>query len=83
MIECNRTPEQARRDVAAGRLTAATLLRAPMLRAAWTIRLTGSKAGSGMLLSVQTLEPQVYGKLDEAVEALEQMGFTVDQLKLM
>ena len=83
MIECNRTIEQARRDVAAGRLTAATLLRVPMMHAAWTIRLTGAKADTGMLLSVQTLEPQVFGQLDEAVAALEQIGFTVDQLKLV
>ncbi len=81
MIECNRTMEQARRDVAAGRLTDASLLRAPM-SSDWTIRLAGSKSGVGMLLSVQTLAPQVFGSLDDAVAALEQMGFRVDQLKL-
>ena len=81
MIECNRTMEQARRDVAAGRLTEATLLRQPM-SSHWSIRLAGVKSGTGMLLSVQTLEAQIFTTLDDAVRALEQMGFRVDQLRL-
>lgn len=82
MIECNRTMEQARRDVAAGRLSAATVLRVPMATG-WTIRLSGSKGGIGMLLSVQTLEPQCFASLDDAATALEHMGFKVDQFKLV
>lgn len=81
MIVCNRTPEQARRDVAAGRLTTATVLREPMT-SNWTVRLAGSKGDAGMLLSVVTLEPHSFARLDDAVAALEQMGFTVDRLKL-
>jgi hypothetical protein len=81
MIACNRTPEQARRDVAAGRLTDATLLREPMT-ANWTIRLNGSKGDAGMLLSLATLQPHSFERIDVAIVALEQMGFTVDRLKL-
>lgn len=82
MIICNRTPEQARRAFATGELTAAALVRVPMTASSWTIRLSGAKAGNGMLLSVQTLEPQIFPTLDTAVSALESIGFTIDQLKL-
>ncbi len=81
MIECNRTMEQARRDYAAGRLASALLVRVPMRQAEWTIRLSGAKGDSGMLLSVQNLEPQVFTSLDAAVVALEQIGFAFTQLK--
>jgi hypothetical protein len=83
MTICNRTPEQARRDVASGQLTSATLLRLPMSANGWTVRLSGAKGGAGMLLSLQTLEAACFTSLDAAVAALEQMGFTVDQLKLV
>lgn len=83
MIECNRTMEQARRDLAAGRLNAAALLRVPMSGAAWTIRLSGAKGDAGMLLDLQNLEPQVFTSLDKAVQALEQIGFSFTQLKVL
>ena len=83
MIECNRTMEQARRDFAAGRLTQAALVRVPMSRTEWTLRLVGSKGEAGMLLEVQTLAPQVFSRLDAAVQALEQVGFEVAQLKVL
>lgn len=82
MTTCNRTMEQARRDRAAGRLRSATLLRVPMSSAAWSIHLAGDKGDAGMLLSLHTLEAQQFSRLDDAVAALEQIGFTVDQLKL-
>lgn len=82
MIECNRTMEQARRDFAAGRLTGAALLRVPM-SAAWTVRLSGAKGDAGMLLAVETLEPRVFASLDKAVRALEDIGFSFTQLKVL
>ncbi|HEX8614442.1 MAG TPA: hypothetical protein VF800_24450 [Telluria sp.] len=82
MIESNRTMEQARRDVAAGRLTSALLVRLPMSRRAWTIRLAGRKGDAGMLLELQTLEPMVFTSVDTAVQSLEAIGFVVDQLKV-
>lgn len=81
MIECNRTMEQARRDFAQGRLTNAVLLRVPMSAVEWTIRLSGAKGDAGLLLDVQTLEPQVFRSLDKAVRALEQIGVAFTQLK--
>lgn len=81
MIACNRTVEQARRDFAAGRLHAATLLRVPM-SGAWSIHLAGSKGDAGMLLDVRDLAPHVFTSLDAAVAALEQIGFSFTQLKL-
>jgi hypothetical protein len=81
MVECNRTMEQARRDFAAGRLNAVTLLRVPMSRSDWTIRLSGAKGDAGMLLEVQTLQAQVFHSLDKAVRAIEQIGFAVEQLR--
>ena len=81
MIECNRTMEQARRDFAAGRLNAAVLVRVPM-SAAWTIRLSGARGDSGMLLALQTLEAAVFTSLDQAVQALEQIGFSFTQLQV-
>ncbi len=82
MIETNRTLEQARRDYAAGRLKEAVLIRVPMSKSEWTLRLSGAKGDAGMLLSVQTLEPQVFTKLDQAVKALEDIGFSVQLLKV-
>lgn len=82
MIVCNRTLDQARRDVAAGRLTDVMLLRVPMTASSWMVRLAGAQAGAGMLLSVQTLEPWCFASLDEAVAVIEQMGLNVAQLKL-
>jgi len=82
MIECNRTMEQARRDFAAGRLGNAVLVKVPMRQAEWTIRLSGAKGDTGMLLAVQNLEPQVFTSLDAAVKALEQIGFSLTQLKV-
>lgn len=82
MIECNRTMEQARRDFAAGRLTGATLVRVPMSRTDWTVRLSGSKGDAGMLLEVQTLGARRFASLDSAALALEQIGFAFDQLKM-
>ncbi|QYF91742.1 hypothetical protein KY495_13135 [Massilia sp. PAMC28688] len=82
MIECNRTMEQARRDFAAGRLQGAALLRVPMRQGEWNVRLAGSKGDTGMLLDVKDLAPHVFRSLDEAVHALEQIGFSFSQLKL-
>lgn len=73
--------EQARRDFAAGRLTGFLLLRVPMCASEWTLRLLGRKGDAGMLLAVQTLQPQVFGSLDQAVLALENIGFSLTQLK--
>ena len=81
MIECNRTMEQARRDFASGRITGATLVRIPM-STAWTIRLAGAKGDAGMLLELQTLAPRAFDSLDEAVAAIEQIGFSFEQLKV-
>ena len=80
--ECNRTMEQARRDYASGRLTGATLLRVPMTASDWSVRLVGSKGDAGMLLDVRDLAPQVFASLDQAVRALEQIGFAFTQLKV-
>ena len=82
MIESNRTMEQARRDFGAGRLSAATLVRVPMSHAAWTIRLAGAKGDAGFLLELQTLAPRVFGSVDAAVQAVEQIGFACTQLKV-
>jgi hypothetical protein len=73
--------EQARRDFAAGRLTGALFVRVPMSGTEWTVRLVGSKGEAGMLLDVKTLEARVFGSLDTAVLALEQVGFSFSQLK--
>ena len=78
----NRTMEQARRDFAAGRLKDAVLIRVPMSKSEWTLRLSGAKGDAGMLLEVQTLQPQVFTKLDQAVKALEEIGFSVELLKV-
>ena len=82
MVECNRTMDQARRDFAAGRLHAAVLLRVPMRQGEWTIRLSGAKGASGMLLGIQDLMPLVFTSLDSAVLAIEQIGFSFTQLKV-
>lgn len=73
--------EQAKRDFAAGRLTGAALVRVPMSRSQWTVRLTGAKGEAGMLLEVQTLNPHIFASLDSAAQALESIGFAFDQLK--
>ena len=83
MIECNRTMEQARRDFAAGRITTFMLVRVPMTRSDWTVRLSGAKGDAGMLLEVQTLSPKVFVCLDKAILAIEQIGFTPSQLKAL
>jgi hypothetical protein len=83
MIECNRTMEQARRDFSAGRLNGALFMRVPMSRNEWNLRLIGVKGDSGMLLDVKNLEPQIFTTLDSAAKALEQIGFSFSQLKLM
>ncbi|RJG15706.1 hypothetical protein D3872_12430 [Massilia cavernae] len=82
MIECNRTLDQARRDFSSGRLSGAAIIRVPMSRNAWTVRLSGAKGDAGMLLEVKTLGPHVFNSLDRAVEAIEQIGFSFDQLKV-
>ncbi|GEM_PF-1265333 len=82
MIECNRTLEQAKRDFAAGRLTSAVLLRVPMTRAEWTVRLAGPKGDSGMLLAMPQLVTQVFTSLDRAVSTIEDIGFSFTQLKV-
>ncbi len=82
MIESNRTTEQAKRDFAAGRLTHAVLIRVPMQRHAWTLRLSGKKGDSGMLLEVQTLEPKVFTSLDDAIDLLDEIGFEFEQLQV-
>ena len=81
-IECNRTVEQARRDLAAGKLTRALLLRVPMSRKEWMVQLSGKKGDAGMLLDLQDLSPQVFTSLDKAVATLEAIGFDVSQLQL-
>lgn len=83
MIECNRTMEQARRDFASGRLTGATLIRVPMSASEWTVRLFGAKGDAGMLLELQTLQPQNFTSLDRAVQALDRIGFSFSQLKVL
>ncbi|WLI87688.1 hypothetical protein Q4S45_13150 [Massilia sp. R2A-15] len=82
MIECNRKMEQARRDFSLGKLSAAVLIRVPMSRSGWTVRLSGGKGDAGMLLDVKTLEAQVFDTLDGAAQALELIGFRFEQLKL-
>lgn len=81
MTECNRTPDQARRDYAAGLLKSAVLVRVPMSRTDWMVRLLGRKGDEGMLLDVTTLEPVVYRSLDRAAAALEQIGFPIERLQ--
>ena len=83
MIECNRTMEQARRDFAAGKITSALLVRVPMTRSAWTLRLAGARGDAGMLLALETLAPLVFTSLDKAVAAIEEVGFTLEQLKVV
>ncbi len=82
MIECHRTLEQARRDYQAGRLTGAVLVRVPMSRSEWTIRLFGARGDTGMLRAVPSLDTWVFTSLDSAVEALEQIGLPITQLKV-
>ena len=83
MTECNRTMEQAKRDMAAGRLTGALLVRVPMSRSDWTVRLVGAKGDAGNLLDLKDLEPQVFSSLDKAAQALEQIGLSFSQLKAL
>ncbi|MCG2583604.1 hypothetical protein [Massilia sp. TS11] len=82
MVECNRTLEQARRDLAQGLLRSAALLRVPMQRQAWHVHLAGARGDAGLLLDVSTLQPQVFRSLDQAVAVLEQIGFRCDQLRV-
>lgn len=82
MIECNRTMDQARRDFSLGRLNGALLVRVPMSKTAWTVRLSGVKGDAGMLLDVKTLAPRIFDSLDSAAQAIEQIGFSFDQLKV-
>ncbi len=81
MVECNRTMDQARRDFSAGRITTFMLVRVPMTRSDWTVRLSGARGDAGMLLEIQTLSPWVFASLDKAVQAIEQIGFSPSQLK--
>ncbi len=81
MIECNRTMDQAKRDFASGRITTFMLVRVPMTRSDWTVRVSGAKGDAGMLLEVQTLAPKVFSSLDKAILAIEQIGFIPSQLK--
>lgn len=74
--------EQARRDFSLGLLTGALLVRVPMSKGEWTLRLAGARGDAGMLLDVQTLEPFIFRSLDKAVEAIEQIGFPLTQLKV-
>ena len=83
MIECNRTMEQAKRDFAQGKLARAAILRVPMTRSDWTVRLSGAKGDAGMLLAVQTLAPQVFASLDQAMRAIEEIGFAPTQLQVL
>jgi hypothetical protein len=73
--------DQAKRDFASGRITTFMLVRVPMTRSDWTVRLSGAKGDAGMLLEVQTLAPKVFSSLDKAVLAIEQIGFVPSQLK--
>ncbi len=82
MVECNRTLEQAKRDFAQGLLTGAILVRVPMSKSEWSLRLIGKKGDAGMLLNLQDLQTCVFKSADKAVQALEQIGFAFDQLKL-
>jgi hypothetical protein len=82
MVECNRTMEQARRDFSQGLLTGALLVRVPMSKSEWTLRLAGARGDAGMLLDVQTLQPCIFRSLDKAVDAIEQIGFALTQLKV-
>lgn len=75
--------EQAKRDFAAGRLTGAALVRVPMSKSEWTVRLFGARGDAGMLLEVQTLGTRVFLSLDGAAQAVEQIGFSFDQLKVL
>lgn len=81
-VACNRTMEQARRDFASGKLSGVLLVRVPMTAGDWTVRLAGARGDVGMLLEVKTLAPQVFGSLDQAVQAIEQIGFSFTQLKV-
>ena len=69
------------RDYGAGLLKSAVLVRVPMSRTDWMIRLLGRKGDEGMLLDVATLEPAVYRSLDRAAAALEQIGFAIERLQ--
>ena len=82
MIVCNRTLEQAKRDFATGKLSNAILLRVPMSRSEWQLQLLGARGDSGMLLALPSLDTQVFASLDAAVRIIEQIGFTVEQLKI-
>ena len=82
MVECNRTMEQARRDFSLGLLTAALLVRVPMSKGEWSLRLSGARGDAGMLLDLDTLQPRIFHSLDKAVDAIEQIGFAFTQLKV-
>lgn len=82
MVECNRTLEQAKRDYAMGRLTSATLIRVPMSRNEWNIRLVGSRRDAGMLLALPGLAVQSFTSLDAAIRVIEDIGFSFSQLKV-
>lgn len=82
MTECNRTMDQAKRDFAAGRINGAVLVRVPMSKSDWMVRLHGAKGDAGMLLEVRTLGPNIFATVDGAVQAIEQIGFSFDQLKV-
>jgi uncharacterized protein (DUF3820 family) len=82
VIECNRTMDQAKRDFSLGRLSGAVLVRVPMSKTEWTVRLSGARGEAGMLLELQTLGTRIFNSLDSAAQAIEQIGFSFDQLKV-
>ena len=83
MVECHRTLEQARRDFAAGRLNSVSLIRVPMSRNEWNIRLVGKRGDSGMLLALPSLTVQSFTSVDAAICIVEDIGFSFSQLKMV
>jgi uncharacterized protein (DUF3820 family) len=74
--------DQAKRDFSLGRLSGAVLVRVPMSKTQWTVRLSGAKGDAGMLLELQTLGTRVFESLDSAAQAVEEIGFSFDHLKV-
>lgn len=76
----NYTLDQAKRDRQLGYLVKYELHRQPLDRAGWSV-LFSDGTNSGFLADARTKTTRVFKTLDAAVNAVEQVGFSVDLLR--
>lgn len=74
------TMDQAKRDRQLGYLVKFELHRQPFDKAGWSV-LFSDGTNSGFLADARTKTTRVFKTLDTAVNAVEQVGFSVDLLR--